>query len=110
MNENLTERFGRSRSAFRPEADQAQVWILPQRLNERIRQYFEEPAGPIAAGEWASRPEIPTSSEILDEDTSSAAGSTGTSTDVVIVPNKKKGPWQSKGEHLIFDYTPDVDT
>lgn len=98
MNENLTERFGRSRLAFRPESERAEVWILPQRLNEKIRQYFEDNNSPVAAGEWASRPEIPTAEEILDEDTSSTHGSVGGSSDIVIVPNKRRGPWSSKGE------------
>lgn len=97
MNEQLTERFGRSRSAFKPERDQAQIWILPQRLNEKIRQYFEESNSPVAGGEWLTRSEIPTSEEILDEDPSSTGGSTGGSSDVFVTPNKKRGAWESKG-------------
>ena len=98
MNENLSERLGRSRSAFRPAVDQVQVLILPPRLNEKIREYFEQPGMPITVGHWASRPEIPTSQEVLDEDSSSTDGSTAGSSDVMIVPNKKKGAWESKGK------------
>lgn len=97
MNEILTERFGRSRSAFKPDFEKAQVWILPQRLNEQVRQYFDEPQTPTVGGEWVERSEIPTSEEILDEDTSSTDGSTGGSSEVLLVPNKKKGTWESKG-------------
>lgn len=100
MNGHLTERFGRSRSAFRPESDRADVSILPQRLNEKIRQYFDDINSPVAGGDWITRSEIPTSEEILDEDTSSASGSVGGSPDVVIIPNKCRGPWPSKGKPL----------
>ena len=97
MNQNLSERFGRSRSAFKPAGEQVEVWIQPQQLNEGIRRYFEEPASPVIAGDWTNRAEIPTTAEILDEDTSSSSGSANTSSEVVIVPNKRKGAWASKG-------------
>lgn len=100
MNENLTERSGRSRSAFRPESERAEAWVLPQRLNERVKQYYDELTSPVAAGEWASRAEIPTSSEVMDDATPSAGGSAGGSSDVLIPLNKRKGAWSSKGELL----------
>lgn len=97
MDEDLTERFGRSRSAFRPQSERAEVWVLPQRLNEKVKGYYDELNSPVAAGEWATRAEIPTSSEIMDEATSSTGGSAGGSSEVLIPLNKRKGAWSSKG-------------
>ncbi|TKA63203.1 hypothetical protein B0A55_11028, partial [Friedmanniomyces simplex] len=95
MNENLVERFGRSRRAVRPENEQAEVWILPPQLNPKVREYFEDSKRPIDGGAWVSRPAVPSSAEILDTDIV-----TTSSADVVeIVPNKPKGAWESKGYH-----------
>ena len=94
MNENLVERFGRSRRGVRTDRKQAQVWILPQQLNPKIRQYFEEANRPVDGGYWLNRPEIPTSAEVLDKDT----GGSTSSSEVELVPNRRKGPWASKGE------------
>lgn len=74
------------------------MWMLPQRLNEKIREYFQDPTTPVSGGEWLKRSEIPTSEEILDKDITSTGVSTGGSSDVVLIPNKRKGAWQSKGE------------
>ena len=94
MNKNLVDRFGRSRRAFRDDRDQAQVWILPQRLNLKVRQYFEDANKPVDGGHWLHRSEIPTSAEVLDKDT----GGSTSSSEVELVPNLRKGPWGSKGE------------
>lgn len=94
MNEHIQERFGRSRNAFKTPRDQAQVWIIPQQLNEKVRQYFDPPKKPVAGGHWLKRPEIPSSAEVLDKDT----GGSTSSSEVELVPNRKKGAWESKGE------------
>ena len=94
MNENLVERFGRSRRGVRSDTEQAQVWILPQKLNLKVRQYFEDANKPVDGGHWLSRPEIPTSAEVLDKDT----GGSTSSSEVELVPNRRKGAWDSKGE------------
>jgi len=103
MNEGLTERFGRSRRAYRPEPGHnvAQVWIQPQQLNLKVRGYFEDGKKAVEGGLWLSRPEIPTAGEVLDtEDTGSSSSTTGSnssSAPVEIVPNKPRGAWESKG-------------
>ena len=94
MNEHLTERVARSRKGFKPEKESADVWILPQRLNLKVREYFENANKPVDGGPWLDRPEIPTSREILDFD---SEGSTSSSV-VELVANKPKGGWASKGE------------
>ena len=97
MNENIIERFGRSRRAFKQPQEQAEVWILPQQLNANVRQYFEDSGKPVEGGSWLRRPEIPSSAEILDIE---AEGSTS-SGDVEVQVNRLKGPWDSKGELVI---------
>ncbi|KAF7193807.1 Helicase required for RNAi-mediated heterochromatin assembly 1 [Pseudocercospora fuligena] len=94
MNEGLQERFGRSRQAVRHEGDTAKVWLLPPKLNPKVREYFE-PAE-VEGGAWLSKPEIPTSAEVLDLDTVSSSSS-----DVIeLEPNRPVGPWQSKEQYL----------
>ena len=94
MNENFVERFGRCRLGIQPEIQGAHVWIRPQRLNPKVRQYFEDGKTAIDGGQWLRRPEIPTSDEVMDTDTDRSSSS-----DVVeIVPNKLEGAWESKGE------------
>lgn len=99
MNENLVERFGRSRKGIRPDGDEARVWIQPQKLNHKVREYFEDAKKHIEGGHWLDRPEVPTSSEVLDQDT----GSSSSSDIVEIVPNKPVGSWESKGESPAID-------
>ena len=94
MNEDLTERFGRSRKGHRQETNRTDVWILPQRLNLKVREYFENVNKPVVGGPWLDRPEIPTAREILDFD---SEGSSNSSV-VELVANKPKGAWASKGE------------
>ena len=95
MNEGLSELFGRSRNAFRNTTDQAHVWILPPRLNLKIRQYFEDAGKPVDGGSWLARPEIPTTGEVLDRDIDGSSNSSN----VELVPNRPQGVWESKGEH-----------
>ena len=97
MNEHISERFGRSRRAFRPPTGQAQVWLVPQQLNTKVREYFEEAKKPVDGGAWLSRPEIPTSAEVLDVET----GGSHSSSEVELRCNRKKGVWPSKGESCL---------
>lgn len=105
MNETLLERFSRSKQANRSPRGQAAVWLLPQRLNLKVRQYFEDTKKPVDGGPWLDRPEIPTSGEVLDTDTDNSPNSSV----VEIVPNKLQGAWGSKGElvhsELYFSHT-----
>ena len=108
MNEHLTERFGRSKKFVKTPTAQAQVWIKPQQLNEKVRQYFDPPTKPVAGGHWLKRPEIPSSAEVLDKDT----GGSTSSSEVELLPNRKKGAWESKGKlpltyliHLLTECT-----
>lgn len=93
MNEQLQERFGRSRRAFRKEKQQVELRVIPPVLNPKVREYFEEGKKKVDGGLWLDRPEIPSSEEVLDIETDGSSSS-----DVVeIVPNRPKGAWESKG-------------
>lgn len=96
MNEHILERFRRGTKPARGEREQAAVWILPQKLNLKVRQYFDEARRPVDGGLWLNRPEIPTSGEVLDIETNGSSSS-GV---VEIVPNKLNGAWESKGQPL----------
>lgn len=95
MNENLVERFraeGRKSQFGRQEG---QFCDMPQRLNTRIREYFTDSAKTLSKSAWASRPEVPTSAEVLDEEESDSSKN---SEIIEIVPNKRYGAWASKGK------------
>lgn len=99
MNENLSERFGRSRRGVRAPTGQAAVWILPQKLNMKVREYFEDSKKPAEGGSWLLRPEIPTSAEVLDIET----GGSHTSSEVQLRHIRRKGAYSSKGEKRTYN-------
>lgn len=94
MNENLVERFKRGKGGNYAHQTRVELRVLPQKLNNKIRQYYEPSKKPIEAGPWLDRSEAPTSAEILDVDTDNSSNS-----DIVeIVPNRETGGWESTGE------------
>lgn len=99
MNEHLSERFGRSKRGVKGSRGptQAEVWLLPPKLNTRIREYYE--AQPVEGGSWLQRPEFPTSEEILDKDSSSSSSSM-----IEICPNKPKGAFEDVQDYLSTQY------
>lgn len=96
MNEHLLERFGRSKKTKGPATDQVLIWVAPPKLNDKVRQYYEEADQPVEGGSWLDRPEIPTSAEILDLETAD----TTASGEVELKANRWKKAWRSKGESL----------
>jgi hypothetical protein len=99
MNEDLIERFKRSKQGNPVSRTQVELRILPQKLNTKVSKYFEPSKKPSEAGPWLDRHELPTSSEILDIEGDNTSGS-----DIVeIVPNKETGAWESKGEPLLHN-------
>lgn len=94
MNENILERWGRSKKPLQEVKQEVQLWVQPQQLNTKIRQYFTDAAKSVDGGAWLDRPETPTSAELLDTDTASS----GSSDIVEIVPNKPRGAWESQGK------------
>lgn len=90
MNESLVEKRRRSKRAGGSVRQRAEVWRLPQRLNLKVREYYEK--APVPASDWTARPEVPTSAEVLDTD-----GQSEDSEVVEIVPNRRQGAWESKG-------------
>lgn len=92
MNEGLQERFSRSRKGSRPESGRAEIWVLPPRLNPKIREYFEQHKA--EGGSWIDCPEIPAATEVLDVNTEGSS----TSDVVELTPNRPRGAWESKGE------------
>lgn len=98
MNEDLLERFGRAKKGVRSQTQKVEVWLQPAKLNTRIREYCEQEAAD--GGSWLSRPEIPTTAELMDTDTSSSASS-----DIVeIATNKPVGAFGGKEEYLSTQY------
>ena len=116
MNEHLQERF---RRCPRKEIDNPVLGLHasrpPPRLNTCIRAYYEpediDTQSPRSAlsetigegaqcGYWLSRPEFPTTAELLDLDIHSSASSDK----VELAPNKLKGAFQSKEEYLRTHY------
>lgn len=93
MNEQLQERFGRSRRGFREEREQVEIWAMPQKLNLKVREYFENTKKALDGGPWLDRPEIPSSKEICPTETGSSSSSEAT-----LAPNRPKGDWESKGK------------
>lgn len=94
MNEDLIERFKRNKGAHRSNKTQVEVLLLPQKLNNRVQQYYEPVKEPSQAGPWLKRPELPTSDEIMDIDTDNPSNP-----DIVeIVPNRETGGWESQGK------------
>jgi helicase required for RNAi-mediated heterochromatin assembly 1 len=98
MNEDLIERFKRSKQGNPVHRTQVELRILPQKLNNKVSKYFEPLKKPAEAGPWLDRHELPTSSEILDIE----ADNTSSSDIVEIVPNKETEGWESKGEPLLY--------
>lgn len=98
MNENLIERFSRARRGIaknnNDDRAQAEVWLLPRKLNSAVRQYYQPVRKPAEAGRWLDRPEMPNSAEIMDTE----EGGSSSSDVVEIVPNRLEGAWESKGK------------
>jgi helicase required for RNAi-mediated heterochromatin assembly 1 len=93
MNEDLIERFKRTKNGQRGNKIQAEILLLPQKLNNKVRQYYEPAKKPSEAGPWLNRPEIPTSNEIMDIDDDSSNSEV-----VEIAPNRETGGWESQGK------------
>lgn len=91
MNEQVQERFGRSRKGVRQENGRVEIWAQPQQLNPRVREYFEQQQ--VKGGSWLDYPEIPSATEVLDVNTEGSS----TSDVVEIPPNRPKGAWESTG-------------
>ncbi|EME45071.1 hypothetical protein DOTSEDRAFT_52452 [Dothistroma septosporum NZE10] len=99
MNESIPERFNhRSKKGVRNQASKVEVWLLPAKLNPRIREYCEQETA--EGGSWLSRPEIPTAAELMDTDTSSSASS-----DIVeIAANRPMGAFEGREDYLSTQY------
>lgn len=93
MNENLIERFSRSKRGHHTTHDKAEIWLLPQKLNDAVREYYQPARKPAEAGRWLDRPEMPNPTEVLDTE----EGGSSSSDIVEIVPNRLEGAWESKG-------------
>ena len=94
MNEDLLERFRRSKGSHRGNKTQVEALLLPPKLNNRVRQYYEPAKKPLEAGPWLHRPEVPTSNEIMDIDNDDSSNPEI----VEIVPNRETGGWESQGK------------
>lgn len=93
MNESLLERFRRSNHGAAPQKANVDVWLLPQKLNRLVRDYYEPTTRPAGAGPWFDRPELPTPAEVLDLDGDGFSNSNI----VELVPNRTEGAWESTG-------------
>ncbi|KAK4967576.1 hypothetical protein LTR66_011920 [Elasticomyces elasticus] len=100
MNSDLVERFGRSRLGVEPRDDAHAGTPQPQRVNHKVREYYEATKVKVEGEPWQSRPELPSSAEVLDlpENEGEDDG------DVVLIPNMPNGAWQSKSHYLKAHY------
>src|SRR5689334_18146607 len=75
----------------------------PVPVNPQVREYVYKD---LASDEdWTSKPEIPTSAEIMGIDGVDEIYENGKCTGVIVIaPNKLVGPWQSKEEYLKTHY------
>ncbi|OJD32329.1 dead box helicase [Diplodia corticola] len=96
VNPHLHEKFSRINIAGRSQhgTSFARSSVEPSvTVPHTIRQYVSEANLPVATESWLSRPEVPTTEEILDtEDFLSDT--------VSILPNNIDGPWASKERYL----------
>nr|POF22193.1 helicase required for rnai-mediated heterochromatin assembly 1 [Quercus suber] len=101
MNGHVQERFRRGQHAARYQPSvTADVWILPQQLNNQIRLYYEGSSTPSGTLPWLAREETPSSAEVMDVDRLDPS-----SADLVeLVPNKPEGAWDSKEAYLSAQY------
>ncbi|KAI7471869.1 P-loop containing nucleoside triphosphate hydrolase protein [Hortaea werneckii] len=101
MNEVLVERFRAGYRNSHVGGQEVLFSALPQQLNLRIREYFMDAAKTKSDSAWTTRPEIPTSAEVLDEE----SGNSPSNSDIIeIVPNKCHGAWESKEAYLSAHY------
>ncbi|RMZ33255.1 hypothetical protein D0859_02627 [Hortaea werneckii] len=101
MNESLVERFRAGTRDSHFGGQEVLFSALPQQLNLRIREYFMDAAKTTSDSAGTTRPEIPTSAEVLDEE----SGNTSSTSDIIeIVPNKRHGAWESKEAYLSAHY------
>ncbi|RMX99897.1 hypothetical protein D0868_09301 [Hortaea werneckii] len=101
MNENLVERFRAQGCNSNVGRQVVQFFAMPQQLDTGIREYFADAAKTVSKSAWTSRPEVPTSAEVLDEE---GGNSSSTSDIIEIVPNKRCGAWESKEAYLGAHY------
>lgn len=98
MNEHLEERFSkRSKKQAPAPGDTAAERPMAFKLNHRVAKYFEKL---VDGPGWLSKPELPTSAEVMDHDDDN-----NSSSDVVeLEPNRPFGAWESKEEYLSTQY------
>ncbi|KAK8155724.1 P-loop containing nucleoside triphosphate hydrolase protein [Phyllosticta citrichinensis] len=82
VNPGIAEKFANRRPEFKP-----------HELSRDIQQYISDSRLPVNTSSWLSKPEIPSSDEILDE-------SQGDEDMVTVYQNKVDGPWDSKEGYL----------
>ncbi|KAF2200225.1 P-loop containing nucleoside triphosphate hydrolase protein [Delitschia confertaspora ATCC 74209] len=100
MNAHLPERFGNGQmdvgaglSRYNEESSQRQQQHNSNETQD-IQKYFEIAEKPVACGSWLSKPEIPSSKEILANNIIHGTPS----------PNKVEGPYDSNEEYLATQY------
>ncbi|KAF2716380.1 P-loop containing nucleoside triphosphate hydrolase protein [Polychaeton citri CBS 116435] len=100
MNENLSERSRDVRRYRHGLGDRAEVLIAPSSLNLDIRRYFEDSQKIRGNEGWTIRPQLPTSTEVMDQEVSNG-DVTGA---VPLLANLKKGAWPDKTTFLGAHY------
>ncbi|OCL14621.1 P-loop containing nucleoside triphosphate hydrolase protein [Glonium stellatum] len=105
MNEYISERFSTRHTTqpYEPSTVPFTSSYQQSRSNTEIRQYFETARRPLTGGTWLTRPEIPTSAEILDIP-DEGQGTTSEGSDTPLQVNKTLGPYSSEEEYLSSQY------
>ncbi|PSN72156.1 P-loop containing nucleoside triphosphate hydrolase protein [Corynespora cassiicola Philippines] len=111
MNSHLFERLGQRCDSY-PDPDVVPT-AAPPRANNDIRNYFHDSKKPTNAGAWASKPEIPLSTEVLParepgfqigETIIDFSDGNNDSDPDTLEPNKSEGAFNSKEEYLRTHY------
>jgi helicase required for RNAi-mediated heterochromatin assembly 1 len=105
MNETLLERFGRftvDSPSRQPEHINYQI-ASASRQSNRVREYVQKQRQAADAKSWLSRPELPSTNEVMDipEGWEMTDPDDGT---IILEPNKAFGPWDDKEHYLSTHY------
>lgn len=107
MNSHLTERLGAFRPDDNPYPDpEVAPLARPSRINEDISKYYQDFKKPVVnAGPWIHKPEVPTSTELIeDPQVSCTSGEKIVDLNEKLRPNKIKGAYDNNEEYLGTQY------
>ncbi|KNG46299.1 dead box helicase [Stemphylium lycopersici] len=105
MNANLAERF-RGQAAFHNSSvpNDNIPTSEPTRQNNDIRDYFKVAKKPVIGGAWLDKPEIPSPSEVLREESGFSIMGSLVGVEETIRPHKVEGAYENNEDYLRTKY------